>query len=248
MQTGAGEHVAIVSGVSRGLGAALGRELLDRGFVVLGVGRTENPALAGDRYRFVHIDLAKPAATDSLLTEAFREIEERRPASVCLLNNAATVDGVGIVGRLTSAGISSAIATNLTAAVALANLFCRVIADQTVSRRVINISSGAAEDPLPGHGVYSIAKAGTEMLTVAMAAEHEAPTFQAITLRPGVMDTERQTFFRAQTAELLPVVDLFKGFERDGWLVPPAAVAAKIVSKLVVGEVENGRTYNNQDL
>lgn len=237
-----------MSGVSRGLGAALGRELLDRGFGVLGVGRTDNTALAGDRYRFAHIDLAEAAATDGLLTEAFREINEGGPASVCLLNNAATVEAVGVIGRLSSAEISAAIATNLTAAVALANLFCQVFTDPSVARRVINISSGAAEEVLPGHAVYSIAKAGTEMLTVALAAEHGAPSFRAITLRPGVMDTDRQTFFRTQPPEVLPVVDLFEGFQRDGLLTPPAVVAAKIVSQLVEGEVDDGRTYNYQDL
>ena len=243
-----GVHAAIVTGVSRGLGAALARELLDRGFGVLGVGRTRNPTLAGDRYQFAHFDLADAAAADTLLAEAFRDIVERRPDSVCLLNNAATVEAVGVVGRLSSAEISSAIATNLTAAVALANLFCRVFTDRKVWRRVINISSGAAEEALPGHAVYSVAKAGIEMLTVALAAEHRAPTFRAITVRPGVMDTDRQTFFRAQPPEVLPVVELFEGFQRDGRLVPPEHVASKIVSQLVIGEVDDARTYNYQDL
>src|SRR5215470_9676025 len=140
MQTGAGEDAAIVTGVSRGLGAALAHELLDQRFTVLGIGRTSNAALAGDRYAFALIDLADAAATDTLLASAFQEIEERRPHSVCLLNNAATVDGIGVVGQLSSPEISSAITTNLTAAVALANLFCRVFSDPSVSRRVINIS------------------------------------------------------------------------------------------------------------
>jgi benzil reductase ((S)-benzoin forming) len=243
-----GRHAAIVTGVSRGLGAALARELLERGFTVLGIGRTNNATLAGDRYRFAHIDLADAAATDRLLAPAFRDIEERRPVSVCLLNNAATVDAIGVVGRLSSPQISSAITTNLTAAVALANLFCRVFTDRKMSRRVINISSGAAEEALPGHAVYCVAKAGIEMLTLALAADQGAQTFRAITVRPGLMATDRQTFFRAQPPEVLPVVELFKGFERDGMLVPPEAVASKIVSHLVVGEVDDARTYTYQEL
>ena len=175
MPTGAAEHVAIVTGVSRGLGAALARELLERGFTVLGIGRTSNAALTGDRYRFVQIDLADAAATDTVLAPAFRDIEELRPDSVCLLNNAATINPIGPVGRLSSPEISSAITTNLTAAVTLANLFCRVFADGKVSRRVINISSGAAERALPGEAVYCVAKAGIEMLTLALAAERGAP-------------------------------------------------------------------------
>jgi hypothetical protein len=63
-----------------------------------------------------------------------------------------------------------------------------------------------------------------------------------------VIDTDMQTFARAQPPEVLPVVELFKGFEREGRLVPPDVVASKIVSRLVIGEVEDARTYTYQDL
>jgi benzil reductase ((S)-benzoin forming) len=248
MQAAADEHVAIVTGVSRGLGAALARELLELGFGVLGVGRTSNATLTDDRYQFARADLAEAAAIDTLVGPAFEDIAAGRPASVCLLNNAATVDPVGVVGRLSSREISAAIETNLTAAVALANLFCRVFTDTEVSRRVINISSGAAETALPGEAVYCVAKAGMEMLTLALAAEQAAPTFRAITVRPGVIDTDMQTFARSQPPEVLPVVELFKGFKRDGRLVAPEVVASRIVSKLVVGDVDDARTYSYQDL
>jgi len=62
------------------------------------------------------------------------------------------------------------------------------------------------------------------------------------------MDTDRQTFLRAQPPQVLPVVELFEGFQRDGLLVPPEAVASKVVSQLVFGEVDHARTYNYGDL
>jgi benzil reductase ((S)-benzoin forming) len=248
LESGPGEHAAIVTGVSRGLGAALARELLGRGFTVLGVGRTVNPGLTGDRYRFAQIDLADSAAIDSVLAPAFEDLKLRQPASVCLLNNAATVDSIGTLGRLTAGEIASALATNLTAAVALANLFCRVFADRGLARRVINVSSGAAETALPGEAVYCVAKAGIEMLTRTLAAEQETPTLRAITVRPGVMDTDMQTFARAQPPDVLPVVELFKGFQREGRLVAPEVVASKIVTRLVIGDIDNGRTYSYQEL
>ena len=116
---------------------------------------------------------------------AFEDLRERRPASVCLLNNAATVRPVGTLGKLAAGGITSALAVNLAAAVTLANLFCRVFTDAAVTRRVINVSSGAAEHALPGEAVYCVAKAGLEMLTRTLAAEQQEPTFRAITVRPG---------------------------------------------------------------
>jgi benzil reductase ((S)-benzoin forming) len=243
-----GEHAAIVTGVSRGLGAALGDELLKRGFTVLGIGRTSGPALKADRYGFVHFDLADAADIDTTLAPAFEDLKEHRPASVCLLNNAAATGPVGTLGGLAAGEIMSALAVNLAAAVALANLFCRVFSDAETTRRVINISSGAAETALSGEAVYCVAKAGIEMLTRALAAEQQAPTFRAITVRPGVMDTDMQLFARSQPPDVLPSVELFKGFHREGRLVAPELVASKIVTRLIVEEVEHGRTYSYQEL
>jgi benzil reductase ((S)-benzoin forming) len=243
-----GEQAAIVTGVSRGLGAALAGELLERGFTVLGIGRTRNPALTGDRYGFAHFDLTDSAGVDTTLAPTFEDLKKRRPASVCLLNNAATVDGVGTLGRLAADEITSALAVNLAAAVALANLFCRVFDDAETTRRVINVSSGAAEIAVPGEAVYCVAKAGIEMLTRALAAEQQAASFRAVTVRPGVMDTEMQVFARSRPPEVLPSVELFKAFHREGRLVAPGLVASKIVTRLVAGDVEHGRTYSYQEL
>ena len=245
---------AIVTGVSRGLGESLARALLASGFAVTGIGRTSGAALNGAHYRFVACDLADTTDIDTALTPAFRAIADARPELLCLINNAATAAPVGTIGSLASGALTSSIAVNLVAPVAVANLFCRVFVGQIRGQvraqvqRIINVSSGAADSPLPGGGPYSIAKAGLEMLTRQLAAEHEAATFRAITVRPGVIDTDMQTFMRSQTKEILPSIDLFQGFHRDHRLVAPETVAAKIIDKLVLGDVEQGRTYNYREL
>jgi benzil reductase ((S)-benzoin forming) len=110
---GSSEHAAIVTGVSRGLGAALARALLERRFTVLGIGRVDNAALAGDRYRFVELDLTETAGVDAAVKPAFEDVSRRRPASVCLVNNAATVEPLVTLGRAGSREIASALAVNL---------------------------------------------------------------------------------------------------------------------------------------
>ena len=241
-------HAAIVTGVSRGLGAALAAALLERDFAVLGVGRASHPRLTGERYRFGRFDLTDAARVDEILGPAFLALADTKPASVCLLNNAATAGPVGTLGRLAAGEIASSIAVNLAAVVTLTNLFCRLFADPALPRRVINVSSGAAQTALAGESVYCVAKAGMEMLTKALAVEQQAPGFRAITVRPGVIDTEMQAFARSQSRDVLPSVDLFLGFHRDGRLVAPDVVAAKIVGRLVEGDVEHGRTYSYQEL
>jgi len=240
-------RAAIVTGVSRGLGAALAAGLLDRKFAVLGIGRATGAEHEGS-YRFARFDLADAGGVDAALAPAFAELAAARPESVCLLNNAAVAGPAGVLGKLDARQIASSIAVNLASIVTLTNLFCRIFADPALPRRVINVSSGAAQNTLPGEGVYCVAKAGMEMLTRALAAEQSAKTFRAITIRPGVIDTDMQTFARSQSPDVLPSVELFKGFHRDGRLVAPGVVAARIIDKLVVGKVEHGRTYSYQEL
>jgi len=240
-------RAAIVTGVSRGLGRALAATLLARDFTVLGVGRSSPPDLTGS-YEFVRFDLAQAGETDQRLTAALSVLASRKPESVCLVNNAAIAAPVGTLGRLEAREIAASLMVNLAAVVALANLFCRIFSDASIGRRIINVSSGAAQNALPGDGVYCVAKAGMEMLTRTLAAEQKDAGFRAITVRPGVIDTDMQTFSRSQSPDVLPSVEMFIGFHREGRLVPPEVVAAKIVDKLIIGEVEHGRTYSYAEL
>jgi benzil reductase ((S)-benzoin forming) len=239
---------AIVTGVSRGLGESLARALLDAGFAVVGIGRASAPTVAGANYRFVACDLSQTNKLDAALTPAFRAIAEAHPEFLCLINNAATAGPVGTIGSLDNDAVATSLAANLIAPVALANMFCRVLLAPGGARRIINVSSGAAESALPGGGPYSIAKAGLEMLTRQLVAEHDGPMFRAITVRPGVIDTDMQTFMRSQTKEALPSIGLFEGFYRDHRLVAPDTVAGKIVDQLVLADVDQGRTYNYREL
>jgi benzil reductase ((S)-benzoin forming) len=239
---------AIVTGVSRGLGEALAAELLRRDFHVVGVGRVSSAKLGGERYRFVGCDLAQPARIAATLVPALRELAAGEPAAVTLINNAAVPGPVGLIGRLDAAEIEAAVATNIAAPLVVADLFLRAFPDDAVERRIINLSSGAARSALAGSGAYSMAKAAIEMLTLALAADHAAPNFRAIAVRPGIFETGMQQFMRSRDPALFPSVELFRGFKAQGLLKDPADVAARIVAKLVLAPVEHGRTYVHTDL
>jgi len=53
---------------------------------------------------------------------------------------------------------------------------------------------------------------------------------------------------RSRDPAEFPSVGLFRGFKENGLLRDPADVAAQIVDRLVLGPVENGRTYSHTDL
>ena len=239
---------AIVTGVSRGLDEAIALALLARDFEVIGIGRSPSARLASSRYRFVECDLAQVAQIGSVAGPAFDALAKSAPASVTLINNAAVAWPVGRMGRLDDTEAQVALATNVAAPLALCNAFLRAFPDDTVARRIVNISSGAAQTAIAGSAVYCLSKAALEMLTQVIAAEHPEPRFRCITLRPGIFETGMQAYMRSHDPADFPSVGLFHGFKENGLLKAPAEVAAAIVERMVLGDVAHGRTYTHQDL
>ncbi len=241
-------QAAIITGVSRGLGEAIAAELLGRDWHVLGVGRKTSARFAGDRYGFVEIDLAQIDRIDAALSAPFGEIARSQPTHVVCINNAALAQPVGVRGRLSTREIATSTVVNLAAPAAIANLVCRVFADLSQNARIINVSSGAAETVLPGSAVYCATKAGLEMLTRTLAAEQGPNGIRVITLRPGIVDTDMQAFMRSRGDDVLPTASLFRGFHERGQLVAPGVAAKKIVDRVVIAPVEQGKTYSYADL
>ena len=237
---------AIVTGVSRGLGEALAAALLHRGFEVVGIGRLSSMHLDGKRYRFVECDLSKPSLIAASVTPALRELADGHPRTVTLVNNAAVASPAGVLGALDAAAIETALDTNLVAPLVLIDLFCRAFGDLRVPRRVINISSGAAQSALAGSSTYCASKAGIEMVTRALAADH--PDIMSVAVRPGIFETGMQQYMRSLNPVEFPSVALFRSFKDNGLLKNPAEVAARIVERLVVGHVEQGRIYTHLDI
>jgi NAD(P)-dependent dehydrogenase (short-subunit alcohol dehydrogenase family) len=241
-------HAAVVTGVSRGLGEALAASMLARGFTVIGVGRTASAKLGGRFFRHAPCDLAQPALLAAAVTPALRALAAAKPDRVTLVNNAAVASPTGLVGNLDAAEVASALLINAAAPLVMADLLCRSFPDDAVERRIINISSGAAQTALAGSAVYSMSKAALEMLTRSIAAEHATPNFRCISLRPGIFETGMQAYMRSRDPAEFPSVGLFRGFKENGLLRDPADVAAQILDRLVLGPVENGRTYSHTDL
>ena len=241
-------RAAIVTGVSRGLGEALAATLLARGFAVLGIGRTASAKLKGKLYSYATCDLARPSLIAASVTPALRKLAGHRPEAVTLINNAAVPTPTGLVGHLDAAEIETALTTNAAAAVVMADLFCRTFATDAVERRIINVSSGAAQTAIPGSAVYSMSKAALEMLTRSIASEHPEPRFHCISLRPGIFETGMQAYMRSRDPAEFPSVGMFRGFKENRLLKDPADVATRIVDRLVLGAIENGRTYSHTDL
>ncbi len=237
--------IVIVTGASKGLGAAFVEQLLSPDRRVVGIARSANDALAdaarakGAWLDWYLQDLADVEASDALATSICRSLP-RDATRYALINNAALMGPVGAVARLPVAETVAALNVNLTSLMLFTARFLEATddlgVDGAVDRRVLNISSGSGRRPMDGNGVYSATKAGLDMFTRCMKAEQqerpEGRRARVVSLAPGVIDTEMQVYARSRDPMAFPQARYFAKMKEDGVLVSPAEAARKILGYL----------------
>ncbi len=217
----------VITGASRGLGAALAQAAHAAGHAVLGVGRGAPPVGA-----HLALDLARPEGAGEALADALTARVGPATTRVVLVHNAATLDPMGEAGD--AAAIAAHLALNLVAPIALTRAMLGALAGWTGRRQVVGISSGAATRAIPGWSLYGASKAGLEHFLRVLAAEQAgqpAPA-EVLAISPGVIDTAMQARIRAASVEEFPLVERFRGLREAGALQAPADVAGVVVRAL----------------
>ncbi len=235
-------EVVIITGASKGLGAAMAERLLSRERRIVGISRSPNAGLAvaardKDAWLdwYLH-DLADVEGTDALAASICAGLPSDA-TSYALVNNAALAGPVGSIASLSGAAVAASVAVNLTAAMIFTSRFLAATAGFDAERRVLNISSGLARRPMDGTSAYCATKAALDMFTRCINAEPDDAgrakrKAKAVSLAPGVIDTGMQVFMRGQDADVFPEGRNFKAMKDEGRLVSPDDVAAKIVGYL----------------
>src|SRR6516225_10399680 len=93
------ERIAIVTGTSSGVGEAIARQLLERGWSVIGIARRPAP-FTHERYRHVAYDLARIVDTPTSLESQLALHDVRTLSRIGLVNNAAVPEGLMPIARL----------------------------------------------------------------------------------------------------------------------------------------------------
>jgi benzil reductase ((S)-benzoin forming) len=227
-------HVAIVTGHSRGLGAALAATLLDRGIPVLGLSRTDNADL-GKRFprliQQVRIDLSDTPTLARWIYETTLETFARRGTLPMLVNNAGLLQPIGPLELQDVAGVGRTVAVNVGAALMLSAAF--VAATQHApDRRILHISSGAGRKAYSGWSVYCATKAALDHHARSVVLD-ASPGLRICSLAPGVIDTDMQAEIRATTDERFRERQRFVQMKVEGQL-HSAAERGRSVADLLV--------------
>jgi len=225
---------AIVTGSTRGLGAALAANLLARGITVLGLARHSNAGLERshpDTFSQAELDLSDSAALGQWLAGGALQRFLSGASGVLLINNAGTVKPVGPLDSQDPLAIARAIALNVSAPLMLSSAVMAA-SGGAGERRIVHVSSGAARNAYAGWSVYCATKAALDHHARAVALDH-TPALRICSLAPGVIDTDMQADVRALSLEQFPMREKFDALKRSGGLDAPAACARRLVDFLL---------------
>lgn len=233
------DRLALVTGTTRGIGAAVTARLLERGWQVVGIARHPAP-IDHPRYRHLLLDLEDSAAlADTVERELAAVVADTRWRRVVLVNNAAAGGVLGPVETINPVDLLRLSAVNWVAPTWLIGFVLRRARADT-ALRIVNVSSGAAMRAFPGLADYCGSKAALRMTGMVTAAELDselrrthAPHDTAIlSYEPGTVDTAMQSAARSRPLSAYPWGGLFRDFAARGALVPPTAPASEIVEFL----------------
>lgn len=236
----ASRRLYIVTGASRGLGAAMAEQLLAPDAHLLTMSRgpdhglDSKAATAGARLEQWAVDLAHPVAVAARLEAWLRQRDAASFSSATLINNAAITGQPGPIDAGDLEGLSALLRIGLEAPMLLAGAFLRATRQWTGPRRVLNISSGAGRSPLAGAAGYCAAKAGLDHFSRVTAIDEAARNDGAriVSLAPGVIDTDMQTEMRSADPERFPEVQRFLDMKTSGQLASPQQAAARVLAWL----------------
>jgi NAD(P)-dependent dehydrogenase (short-subunit alcohol dehydrogenase family) len=176
--------IGIVTGASRGLGLALTRALVDRGWRIVVDARDEDALRREWGYppRDVVIagDVSDPAHRTAL-------VEAAGPSIDLIVNNASTL-GPSPMPALAEYPLEELRRVYEVNVLAPLGLVQAALPRLAPGAAVVNITSDAAVEPYEGWGGYGSSKAALEQLTAILAAEH--PELRVYTVDPGDMRTQ----------------------------------------------------------
>ena len=233
------KHLTILTGGSRGMGLAMGQQLLREGHSLVSIARKQNEALTeaatdGQHLQQWEQDLADSTGAAKRLTTLLNSLQSDDWASITLINNAGVIPRIAPVSQIAAEDLVNSLRVGLEAPMALTSAFLAGTEGWSIPRKVLNISSGLGRKALASQAAYCAAKAGMDNFTRSVALEEALKTNGAklCALAPGVIDTDMQVQMRGVSSAEFPDVGNFAALKETGKLTSPADAAARVLAYL----------------
>lgn len=216
---------AVVTGGSRGIGAATAEELAQQGVAVVLAARSEDDIeelarkieAEGGKASAIACDVAKyddVAAAVELCRSTYGTVD-------ILVNNAGVIDPISRLAESDPDGWDQAIDINVKGVYHGLRAAIPIMEAQG-SGVIVNISSGAATSALEGWSHYCASKAAALMLTRCADKEYRDKGIRVVGLSPGTVATEMQVSIKASGINPVSQMD-FSAHIAPEW--PAKAVA-----------------------
>jgi 3-oxoacyl-[acyl-carrier protein] reductase len=200
--------IALVTGATRGIGAAIAESLADAGARVIGTATTNNGAetistTLGDRGRGLVMDIADIESVDA----AMADIQANEGAPVIVVNNAG-ITRDNLLMRMNAEQWDDVISTNLSGVYRVCKASLRGMMKARYGR-IVNIASVIGLMGNAGQANYAAAKAGIIGFSKSLAREVGSRNITVNVVAPGFIDTDMtRVLAEAQRDSMLTQIPL----------------------------------------
>ena len=185
------KQVALVTGASRGIGAAIALHLAKSGYVVIGTATTDDGAarISHTLSAYVGSRGANLNVTDAAAGEALIDAIVKEQGGLQVLVNNAGITRDTLAMRMKDDDWDAVIDTNLKAVFRMSRAVIRPMMKQRYGR-IISITSVVGASGNPGQANYAAAKAGVAGMTRALARELGSRGITVNCVAPGFIATD----------------------------------------------------------
>lgn len=205
-------RIALITGASRGIGAAVAKRLAAEGAHVIltartvgGLEETDDAIFqaTGKNATLVPLNLMEFDKIDALglaVYERFKRLD-------ILVSNAGVLETLGPIAQFEPKHMTRIVDTNITANYRLIRSFDRLLRASDAGRAIF-VTSGAAAAPYPYWGPYGMSKAALEYMVKTYAMEIAASPLRVNLVDPGKVATRMRTqAFPGEDQRTLPQPD-----------------------------------------
>ena len=228
-----------ITGVSKGLGKEFVDYFLSTGNTVTGIGRSHS--FDHPNFSFIQCDLSN-------LNEVKSVKFDSKENEVVLINNAGVIGNIQRISDQHESDIQEVMTVNTISPMILCQEFLRQTAlEKTLT--IINISSGAANRPIPSWAAYCSSKIAMDRFseTIYLEEQEKGRNINVFSIAPGVIDTSMQEKIRATNKVDFSSLDNFRSLHENGELTSTNDAVNKLV-KLIQKKESNPVICNLNNL